>query len=298
MAGEVAALYNRLVEGVPHCYPVGEREFSAALELAARPVPPQRLHSQSAFVAREGGNLVGFSHAAVGPLEQWPERGSIRFLGYERGHRRAGQALLEAAEAYLSDQGMERFDAFEREDRYRFYHVLYGYLSEHLEHVHALLRFNGYTVRHGEVVLDWPDYKPPVPVPPGIEVKTVLEWRPGRGRLPGLKVGALVNGEEIGQCVCVSCGEMSDADAAQDWLFVDGLFIDEPYQGRGLGRYLLQRAMLEMHGTGYRHASISTEWTNHRALLFYSNFGFRRVDWTHLLARGPDLERLPKGSVE
>ena len=29
---------------------------------------------------------------------------------------------------------------------------------------------------------------------------------------------------------------------------------------------------------GYRHATISTSTTNHRGLLFYTNFGFRVVD--------------------
>ena len=54
---------------------------------------------------------------------------------------------------------------------------------------------------------------------------------------------------------------------------------------QGLGRYLLQRALREMHGAGYRHAAISTHWRNYRAFLFYSNYGYRVVDWTYGLRR-------------
>jgi ribosomal protein S18 acetylase RimI-like enzyme len=52
-----------------------------------------------------------------------------------------------------------------------------------------------------------------------------------------------------------------------------------------LGRHLLQRSLQEMHRIGYRNASISTDWENHRALLFYSNHGFNVVDWTYCYGR-------------
>jgi hypothetical protein len=36
-----------------------------------------------------------------------------------------------------------------------------------------------------------------------------------------------------------------------------------------------------MRSLGYRHSSISTDRANNRALLFYSNFGYTVVEWTH-----------------
>ena len=83
----------------------------------------------------------------------------------------------------------------------------------------------------------------------------------------------------------ISCGEFSRADAAQDWVFVKWLGVTDDLQGNKLGRHLLQRNLQEMHRIGYRHASISTDWENHRALLFYSNYGFRQVDWTFCYRR-------------
>jgi len=37
----------------------------------------------------------------------------------------------------------------------------------------------------------------------------------------------------------------------------------------------------ETHALGFRHAAISTALHNHRAFLFYSNFGYHVADWTY-----------------
>src|ERR1051326_372866 len=113
LGSELAAVYNRAVESVPHCYPVSTAEFTRALEPAVGEGGPHgRLHSRAAFVAREGSAIRGFVHSAVGPRhEDEAQRGAIRFLWYERSHRAAGQALLEAAERDLRDKGMRRIEA-------------------------------------------------------------------------------------------------------------------------------------------------------------------------------------------
>ena len=67
----------------------------------------------------------------------------------------------------------------------------------------------------------------------------------------------------------------------KDWHFCNWLGVEEEVQGKGLGRYLLQQARLEMHTVGYRHAGISTAWKNYRAFQFYSNDGYRLSDWTY-----------------
>jgi len=287
VASELAMVYNRAVQLVPHCYPVGDEEFAHALApTVGQGEAHSRLHSEAAFVAREGSAIVGFVHTAVGPLKEGEAvRGSIRFLWYERGHRAAGQALLEAAERNLRDQRMSRIEAIRNADKYRFYHVSCGHLSDHLEHVQALLTLNGYRPIDGEVVLDRPNYGSAAPARSEVEAEVMLKWREGRGRLPNLRVKALRGGEQIGVCESVSCGEFSGAEAAQDWLFVTWLWVKEDLQRKGLGRSLLQRNLQEMHRIGYRHASISTDWENHRALLFYSNHGFRAVDWTYCYGR-------------
>lgn len=117
-ASELATVYNRAVEPVPHCYPVGDEEFARALApTVGEGEANSRLHTEAAFVARENSAIVRFVHTAVGPLEEGEEeRGSIRFLWYERGHRAAGQMLLEAAERNLRDQCMSRIEAIRSRD--------------------------------------------------------------------------------------------------------------------------------------------------------------------------------------
>jgi GNAT superfamily N-acetyltransferase len=118
-----------------------------------------------------------------------------------------------------------------------------------------------------------------------VRVDISLQWEQGRGARPGLIVQGRQGEKEIGTCECVSAGEYSRSEEAQDWSFTTGLDIAEEMQGKGLGRFLLQRALEEMHGIGYRHAAISTGWRNFRAFLFYSNCGYHVVDWTYGLRR-------------
>jgi GNAT superfamily N-acetyltransferase len=289
VAQELATTYNHAVQWVPHCYPAGDEEVARALaSTVGEGERNPRLRSEAAFVAREGSVIVGFVHTGVGPLEEGEaERGSIRFLWYERGHRAVGQALLEAAERNLRDQGMSRIEAMRNRDQYLFHHVSCAHLSDHLEHVQALLKMNGYRPVDGEVVLDWPNYAPSEPAPFGVEAEIALEWSDGKGRLPNLVVRARRGGEQIGVCASLSGGEFSDAEAAQDWLFIEWLWVQDALQGNGMGRHLLQRNLREMQRIGYRNASISTDWENHRALLFYSNYGFNVVDWTYCYGRDP-----------
>src|SRR5438034_8783218 len=141
LASVLATAYNRGIRSVPHCYPVAEEWFARVLAptIGAGEAHPL-LHSEAAFIAREGRAVVGFVHTAVGPsAEGEPERGSIRFLWYERGHRAAGQALLQAAENDLRGKGMSRIEAVRSGDKYFFYHINCAHLSDHLEHVQALL---------------------------------------------------------------------------------------------------------------------------------------------------------------
>ena len=288
MAPQLAAAYNSQVRGLPHCYPVSAEAFASAVS----PGPGDdemhaRLHSQSASVAAEGAAIVGLVDVAVEGPEEGEEKGEglIRFMWYERGHRAAGQALLVAAEDYFRQRKLDKVKAFWQDYRYRFYHVEHAHLSDRLDHVHALLGFNGYERMVGEVYLDWPDYGPLVPAAPEVCADISLSWKPGRGARPGLDVIAHRDEKWTGICHSVSGGEFSDADDAQDWFLTCWLHVAEEVQGKGLGRHLLQRALQEMHDIGYRHAAISTSSENFRAMLFYGNCGYRVVDWTYALGR-------------
>ena len=284
MARDLVEIYNRAVAGVPHCYPVDAESFSEELLPAGGGESRvKRLHSEAGFVARSGKEILGFSHVAVeDPKKEGdPQMGAIRFLWYRPGQRDAGQKLLEASQKYLAELDMNRILAFDQDYRYPFFCFKHGYLSARMGHVQALLWVNGYRRVKGEVFLDWPEFEPIRPPKPGVSVETEVELREGRGKLPGLNVRAIRKGKEIGICECISCGEFSKVGELQDWAFTEWLGVHKDFQGRGLGRYLLRRALVELDKIGYRNASISTDWENYRAFVFYTNFGYEVVDWTH-----------------
>ena len=274
MAGELTAAYNSMVAGVPHCYPIQADDLAWEHD---------GLRDQAVIVARDGRSILGFAHAVIAsPDEHNPgDRGAIRFLCYERGQRAAGQALLEAAEASLRQRGMNVIDAFDQHFAWSFHHLEHAYLSDHLAHVGALLRFNGYTRHRGEVFLEMRDIPAFEPAAVDVDIKITVLQEPGRGTRPGLTLTATLNGEHIGSCRSTSVGERSPVAEAQDWIFTVWLGVEDTWQGKGIGRHLLQRALQEARGIGYRHAAISTSVDNHRALLFYSNHGYQPADWTY-----------------
>ena len=281
----VTQFYNRLTANVPHCYLVKEEEFATAIRGVTTGKADKKeggLDSETAFVAMVNGAVQAFIHVGIGQVgdNREVDIGVIRFLGYERGARHAGQVVLEKAEVYLKTYNISRIYAFSQDCRYRFYHFEHAYLSDVLDQVQALLGFNGYRRCEGEVFLDWENYTV-TPTPSSLPVTLSIDWKEGRGQLPNCTIRAFRDDKEVGECWSVSGGEFSSHPDAQNWLHTTWLGIEDEFQGQGLGRYLLQYELQEMYKVGYRHAAISTAWDNHRAFLFYSNCGYRTVDWTY-----------------
>ena len=280
----VTQFYNRIIADVPQCYPVMEEEFAIALRGVTTGKAEKNdgglgLDSEAALVTIREGAVRAFIHVGIGRVRN-EDVGIIRFLGYERGARHAGQVMLEKAEAHLKTFNVTRILAFRSECRYRFYHFEYAQLSDALDQVHALLGFNGYHRCNGWVFLDWENYAV-TSISAPIPVTLSVDWIQGRGQRPNSIIKAYRDGEQIGLCESVSGGEYSSHPDAQDWFHTVYLEIEDEFQGQGLGRYLLQYSLQEMKRIGYRHAVISTRWDDYRALLFYSNCGYRVVDWTY-----------------
>ena len=108
-----------------------------------------------------------------------------------------------------------------------------------------------------------------------------LEWKEGPGKRPDLRVSAVQDDRIIGTCHSLSCAAVARDASLEDWHFCDNLDVAEECQGRNLGRHLLERSLLELHGIGYRHAAISTDLRNYRAALFYGNYGNRYLAYTY-----------------
>ncbi len=287
MATALTALFNEAVRPVPHSYPVRRATLAAALADVSEDYGRAYRHDAAVWVVQAGTDVVGFVHTAVGRVRRADvdEAGLIRFLWYRPGQRAAGMALLEQAEGYLAGLGATRVVAFHAHHRYPFYQLGSSHLSDRIGHVAALLGRHGYAKMEGEVYLDWRDFAVVEPGPDAFDVRYTVEHPQGAGRRPGVTVRAWLGEQQIGVCVNLCVGDHAPARAAQDWLFTDWLGVEEDYQGRGLGRSLLRRALAAGRAVGYRHASISTDWGNYRAFVFYSNFGYQVCDWTYAHAR-------------
>ncbi|MFC1717942.1 GNAT family N-acetyltransferase [Candidatus Poribacteria bacterium] len=286
--GELVHVYNEQTASVPHCYPISREEFEIGLLDPRNDRHCKEAHSERIIAAEEDGRITGFAHIAIGRVEFSDRKqvgGLLHFLTYESGHRAAGQALLEACEKHTFDSGASQVWAFQNGCNYRFYHLDFGNVSDHMGHVYALFHMNGYKVNEGEIFMEQPDYSIIEPVLPDHQVEIVVEQKPGRGVLPGLLVQAFRDGEEVGSCESGSCGDCCKTGEVQDWFFVHWLGVDRHDQGKGWGRYLLQRTLWEMRKIGYKNAIISTDITNPRALLFYTNYGYRVSDTVYGLVK-------------
>ncbi|MHC4718732.1 MAG: GNAT family N-acetyltransferase [Planctomycetota bacterium] len=283
MAGELTAAYNRAVQAVPHCYAVKAEDFAAAVGDAGPSCNDDKpLNSLRALAAVEGGSVLGFIDGGVRPGDEGHgDGGMVRMLWYEPGRRDVGQLLLEAAEDHLRARGVDAIDAFHQHYTYAFYYLDSAYLSDRLGHVAALLAFNDYRKCMGEVFLDWPDFDPPAPAATDVPAEVSVTRRETPGPMPAVLTKAYLDGKEIGECHIGRVGDYTEDERSRHWCFVNWLGVRGEHQGRGLGKHLLAAALVEARSVGYRHVGISTAWDNHRAFLFYANFGFAVSDWTY-----------------
>jgi len=288
LAEPLTQVYNAAIAEVPHCYPVTAATFDTALIQTH-----ERLENQQIQVATDSNSVRGFIHYArqSANKDHPQERGIIRFLYFQPGYRRVGKALLDTAEAYFHQCGLSTVRAFPASYRYPFYCFNHSFLSDHLGHIAALLGYDGYNKTRGEVFLDGINYEPVQPLAIDLSFDIKLEWKDGPGKRQDLSLYAYQGSKELGQCHSISCARFASAPKLEDWHFCDGLDAAEEVQGRGLGRHLLERARLELHKVGYRHAGISTAWQNYRAFQFYSNYGYSVADWTY--EWGKDLGQTP-----
>lgn len=77
--------------------------------------------------------------------------------------------------------------------------------------------------------------------------------------------------------VAACCQLIRSVDEA-DIMWVLGFWVRPAWQGRGLGRWLLEAVMAELPGAGARGLVLTADPANERALNLYTSVGFRRVE--------------------
>jgi len=267
----VAQCYNDLMVDVPYSRPIPVERFGddPVTLLGRRPLRNQEIAAARA----DDGEVVGYVHVGIAlpPEQPWHtqgEPGVIRVLAYRPGQRAVGQALLEWAEAWARRHERTAMEAFSLAFRYPFGLAPYAHLPDSIAHVWALFTMNGYREAGSELHLHWCDFLPPTPVRPDLEFELSHEWQDGPfGRQ--VEVVARQGETYLGRCIMIRMQE------DPEWGFCDELDVAEAFQGKRLGMFLLTTGLQEMRGLGCVHAGISTNWTNYRAALFYTNLGYR-----------------------
>jgi len=282
-------VYNKQTADVPHCYPVSPVEFGSGLRSLKSDRHFRELDWEKIIVGKRSGRIIGFAHISKGKIEFSDRKrigGLIHFLTYQAGYRSAGQAILEECERDLHNSGIRQIWAFQNVCSYPFYHLEFGNLSDRMGHVYGLFRINGYEVNEGERFMEEREFGVTEPILPDAQVQIIIKQEPPkRAVLPGLVVQSYRGDKQIGICEAGSAGECCQSGEAQDCFFIHWLGVEEPEQGKGWGRYLLQRMRWEMHKIGYRNAVISTDMANYRALTFYTNYGYQVTDTVYGFAK-------------
>ncbi len=287
-SSDLVHVYNDQLKDTPYFFPVTPEEFNEGILNRINQDGETNLESEKIIVGKQNDKILGFAHVSIGKAYQFgkeKEGGFIHFLTYQPGYRSIGQAIITECEKYLCNFSISQIWAFLHASNYRFYHLGFGHISDKIAHVYGLFGMNGYKIDIGEVFMSYPQYEISEPILPDGKIKIIVTKKESRGLLPDLHVQAIYDDNEIGECISVSFGEFYNAESAQDSFFTKWLGVENEYQGKGLGRYLLQRTLYEMHKAGYKNAVISTNIINYRAQLFYSNFGYKVTDTAYALVK-------------
>ncbi|MFC1526692.1 GNAT family N-acetyltransferase [Candidatus Latescibacterota bacterium] len=283
----LAEAYNQELTGVPCFFPVTPDEFEAGVGLDWRGRPlGDALTCRSFVVASEGDTITSFAEVAVAELAYEPasgdqqkaqKHGLIRFLSYAPGRREAGEAVIHACEDYLKGQAVGTIYVFTPQDfSYRFHNMGFGMLSDRQGHVHGLLAEHGYGVYGTAAFLSRSTGQVDEPDVPDAAAEVKVTSQTGRGSRPNVSVEVLLGSEEIASCTGLSAGEFVAHDQAQTACYIAHLKVSPREQGKGWGRYALQRTHREVHRAGYETAFVATG-GNPRALLLYTNHGYEVI---------------------
>jgi ribosomal protein S18 acetylase RimI-like enzyme len=200
------------------------------------------------------------------------------------GHREAGLQLLIAAEQFLTRYRSRLRLAFDPVEAVSipFYNGGWCGLSEKLPEVVQVLALYGFRVRHREYCMtcrELPQDDPSEPDPPYYLQRSARDsYRYAlkvfdRSTLVGSCYYSLMN---------PTTSQHPDAKFAG---YINGLSVQQDYQGRGLGRLLMCHSLSHLRELGCRQVCLTTGSENYRAQNLYYSLRFALVDSTITLTR-------------
>lgn len=252
----VIDLLNAVAADVPYSYAIDGREFDATVlaPLVTPTLYPARLEHdlQGILVARVGDQAAGFVHVCRGQVPEGDgdtlqRRGIVRFLAFTAGRVDIGLRLLAAAEAYARAAGLKTMVAWHHSAGYPFYHASVGLLSgRNYDSLSALIE-GGYTLRER-----WLCYSMDL-------AQAVTEWLPGQRLRVAQTAGVEPNWEmavyyptaarACGRVRVVTLDRLS-AQRGRPAVYLREAAVIEAEQKKGIGRWLVQRAINEFHSRG------------------------------------------------
>jgi ribosomal protein S18 acetylase RimI-like enzyme len=267
----VAELYQRATQSLPHC-----RFMPSQQHIIAALAHPQPEHTQI-LVAEEGG--LARAWAALldrGADEDGRHEAELTALFVDGAA--AGRLLVEAITSEARARGAQRLVAFPPDQLHNpitAYNAGWSGLSDRLTLIARLLARQGFTPFQRELLLEWRGegaFPAPPAEPPGVSVTT------RSGRHGATELAAQVAGEVAGTCEFSTLAAVSDDPAAQRWGYVWGLYVNKGMRRRGLGRFLMLRALAHLSALGCGGCWLTTDATNWPAQTLYLALGFEVVD--------------------
>lgn len=274
----LAEVYNLHAAEIPYEYQASQDNFVTSITR-----PTKNLVDEILLVAVDAGQPKGYVHVGMVVDGDSPDKkGLIRFFAFPRNNRGVGQALVDHAHVYLRDLGASTCRAFDYGFGYPC--TWFGHLKSPWEHIYALLGSNGYSVEGewGRVAV-WPDYEVPEPVLSDKELEVRVDDTPifphltSYGDLPTVIVRVFRNNELVGGCETRPYYLPHWGQVPQNMCYTTGMGVNKAEQGRGIGRYLMERSLFEMHRFGCRHAILDVDPSNFPALMLYASMGYRTV---------------------
>ena len=281
----VVAALNAQCATLPFFFPVTPDEYAQNMQRQAYVDEPYKgIEAEQFILGESGGRIVGFAHVARNDWEvekgKIVREGVLRFFTYEPGYRAVGQALLDASETYLRERGAELIGAIGWGIHYMCWH-LRRRVSSSMPHIMALLGANGYEPDHIKTLLVNRNLTLNHLEPPAGDVEIAVHTEDGWGRQPRIVINLHRNGHRIGRCETYPVDRFHHNDGALRSCYIESIGVNPKEQGKGWGRYLLQRTLETAQQQGYRNALLETMSDNYRAQLLYSNTGFELLDTTY-----------------
>jgi len=295
-------LYNDETAFEPFIAPMTPERFVQLVE------PKAAFDAAGVRVALEGGEVVGWVHAAVAhPTEiyQKPDAVTpeIEMLVFRRERMDVGAALVAEATAWLKKSAQPKLLAMHCAMGYPFYRGLWmggepmGTVL--MPHVQVAFEVGGYKNTHESVFLVAKMDRAPA------EAKTTepVEFRDEPAAMAHAPMAdswtgfapqastAYIGGQKVGQIgwtVTPQVAAKLGAPAMSIWM----LGVNQEHRRKGIGAALTARSMRASFAAGARHCCLGTQLWNAPAMATYAKFGFH--PYCILVGRTLDLTAPPK----